>query len=166
MPEKRRENIKNHLPEIMSSNVGVTKRFWKDLAKKKKSREKLTYHQIGIVDGTTRSEFSNDKFSIESKMRSIQRSASAKKIESLRYQYEKLLGTPKTKPVESAADLKKGAPGGRLPPATEDQSFRKVSHPFTNDNCDSQISLSLYNRPKSLASTRPRGGRKPEDWLT
>jgi hypothetical protein len=71
MPEKRRENPKNHLPEIIASNVGVTKRFWKDIAKKKKSREKLTYHQIGIVDGTEKSEFSHDKFSIESKMRAI-----------------------------------------------------------------------------------------------
>lgn len=85
MPEKKRANPKNHLPEIMASNVGVTKRFWKDLAKKKASRVKLTYHQIGIVDGTTRSEFSEDKFSIENKMRMIQRSSSARKIENLRY---------------------------------------------------------------------------------
>jgi hypothetical protein len=38
MPEKKRANPKNHLPEIMSGNIGVTKRFWKDIAKKKASR--------------------------------------------------------------------------------------------------------------------------------
>ena len=67
LPEKKRVNPKNFLPEIMSSNIGVTKRFWKDLAKKKASRQRLYYHQIGIVDGTSASSFSDDKFSIASK---------------------------------------------------------------------------------------------------
>jgi len=51
----------------MSSNIGVTKRFWKDLAKKKVSRQRMYYHEIGIVDGTSSSTFSDDKFSIASK---------------------------------------------------------------------------------------------------
>ena len=71
MPEKRRENPKNHLPEIISTNMAVTKRFWKDLAKKKKSREKLKYHPIGIVDGTISSAISEDKFSISNQMKLI-----------------------------------------------------------------------------------------------
>lgn len=95
LPEKRFAVKKNHLPEITSSNVSVVQRFWKDVNNKKMSRMKYTYRPVGLVDGTTSSALSAEKFSVENKVRFIQRSASAQKIESLRNQYEKLIGTPK-----------------------------------------------------------------------
>jgi hypothetical protein len=79
-------------------------RFWKDVNGKKASRMKYSYRPTGLVDGTSRSALSDDKFSVENKVRFIQRSASAQKIDSLRTQYEKLIGTPK-KMLDSTATL-------------------------------------------------------------
>lgn len=95
LPEKKFAVKKNHLPEIISSNVCVTQRFWQDVNKKKAPRMKYTYHPVGLVDGTTSHDNSDDKFSIENKVKFIQRSASAQRISSLRNQYEALIGTPK-----------------------------------------------------------------------
>jgi len=81
LPEKKFAIKKNHLPEIVSSNVCVTQRFWMDVNKKKAPRMKYTYHPVGLVDGTTSQSQSTDKFSIENKVRFIQRSASAQKIQ-------------------------------------------------------------------------------------
>lgn len=66
-----------------------------DVNKKKAPRMKYTYHPVGLVDGTTSQSQSTDKFSIENKVRFIQRAASAQKIQSIRNQYEALIGTPK-----------------------------------------------------------------------
>lgn len=43
--------------------------------------------------------------------------------------------------------------------------MRKVSHPFNMNNYDQSISLSVYNRPKSLAQSDQKAGKKPEDYL-
>jgi hypothetical protein len=50
-------------------------------------------------------------------------------------------------------------------PVTEEPLLRKTTHPFTKENCDSQISLSVYNRPKSLAENLPLPIRKAEEYL-
>lgn len=168
LPEKRFAVKKNHLPEITSSNVSVMQRFWKDVNGKKASRVKYSYRPTGLVDGTVRSAISGDKFSVENKVRFIQRSASAQKIDSLRTQYEKLIGTPK-KQLDSTAALNMTplqiAIKKQQAPATEEPILRKTTHPFTKENCDSQISLSVYNRPKHLAEQLPSPIKKAEEYL-
>lgn len=115
-------------------------RFWKDVNGKKMSRMKYTYRPVGIVDGTTSSALSAEKFSVENKVRFIQRSASAQKIDSLRTQYEKLIGTPK-KQLDSTAVLNMTplqiALKKQQGPVTEEPLMRKTTHPFTKENCDS-----------------------------
>lgn len=136
LPEKKFAVKKNHLPEIIASNVSVQQRFWMDHMKKKAPRMKYKYYPVGLVDGTVRTDTStDDKFSIENKLRFIQRSASAQRIEALRTQYDKLIVTPK-KHTESAAvpwdplqsALKKMKAG------TEEPVVIKANHCFTEDN--------------------------------
>lgn len=72
MPETKFKNPKNHLPEIIASNVSVQQRFWDDHLKKKVPRMKFKYHQVGLVDGTSCTSASkDDKFSVENKLRFI-----------------------------------------------------------------------------------------------
>ena len=143
-------------------------RFWKDVNGKKASRMKYSYRPTGLVDGTVRSALSDDKFSVENKVKFIQRSASAQKIDSLRTQYEKLIGTPK-KILDSTAALNltpmQIALKKQQAPVTEEPLLRKTIHPFTKENCDSHISLSVYNRPKHLAEQLPSPIKKAEEYL-
>lgn len=85
LTEMRFKNKKNHLPEIIASNVHASGRFWMDHNKKKMSRMKWSYQPIGLIDGTTCTSPSNEnKFSIENQVRFVQRSASAQRIEGIR----------------------------------------------------------------------------------
>ena len=68
LPKARRK--KDSLPEINTSNVSTSHRIKKD--PKKGTVEVVTkYHQIGIVDGCVKDEFSDDAFSLASKQRQI-----------------------------------------------------------------------------------------------
>lgn len=131
---------------------------------------KFKYCPVGLVDGTITTENSvHDKFSVENKLRFIQRSASAQKIESIRNQYDKLIATPKKlsesgaalpwDPLQSALKKMKASTGA------EEPEVIKANHCFTKDNWDKGISLSVYNRPKTLVDKLPVASKKPEDYL-
>jgi hypothetical protein len=105
--------------------------------KKKKTLSLVTaYKQVGIVDGCGPSEFSKDSFSLANKQIEIHRSASALKINRLRRTYDSLIKlSPPKEPL----------PGEEAPKVT--QTIVEIDNPFTNENCDSHISLSVYNQP-------------------
>ena len=97
--------------------------------KKKTISLKPTYRKIGITDGCEASQFSNNPFSLANKQIKIQRSSSLLKVSSIRNYYSQILQiSPKNK--------------------NEDPDDRDSSlHPFTTENYNNQISLSVYNTP-------------------
>lgn len=48
---------------------------------------------------------------------------------------------------------KAGDPKIQLEPCTSEQL---INNPFTEENCDSQISLSVYNGPQQIVAKKPR----------
>lgn len=89
-----------------------------------------------------------DKFSLANKQNEIQRSASTLKIQRLRKTYDSLIKIEQ--PKEPAPGDEKDAKEKVIEAVVE------VDNPFTEDNCESHISLSVYNQPQMLIQRRPR----------
>ena len=148
---------KDSLPEIPRAvNVSVRERLDKD-HKKKTFPADRHYHQIGILEGIADSP-SGDQYSIGARQRAIQRAQSLQKIDTVRTTYANLLGITPKKPPSDLSLL----PPKDKPIATFIDGFTRkrepevCDNPFTPDKVSSQISLSVYNRPSSMANRRPR----------
>ena len=120
--------------------------------------------QVGILDGGEPTAFNPDKYSLSAKQRAIQRASSLQRIDTIRTSYANLLGmTPKTTSDPAL-----------LPPATQPiptfvdgftrlRDPEKLDNPFTPEKVSSQISLSVYNRPSSMANRRPHTAYTADD---
>ena len=130
----KRRKLKDKLDDISTANVTAT--YLQKRDKKKKTLSVLTnYKQVGIVDGTTASEFSKDKFSLANKQAQIQRSASTLRISTLRKTFDNLIK------LSPPREPKPGEP----PVEKEKATVVEIDNPFTEENIDDQISLSVYN---------------------
>ena len=157
---------KDKLPEIVSTNISTKERYVKDYKKQKINLDR-NYVQVGILDGGEATELNGDKYSLSAKQRSIQRASSQQRIDTIRTSYAKLLGItppvipsdPNLKPTEQAAKpipmFVDGFTRKRLP--------EEPSNPFTPQKLSSAISLSVFNRPSSMAARRPQTAYTQED---
>lgn len=161
---KPARKAKDSLPEILTTNVATRDRWVKDYKKGKINKER-SYHAIGILDGGLPTPMNEDKFSLSAKQRAIQRAVSQQRIDTIRTSYANLLGVT---PKKENKDMTK------LPSATEpiptfvDGFTRKrepenPDNPFTPAKVSSQISLSVYNRPSSMAARRPHTSYTADD---
>ena len=152
---KPARRAKDSLPEITTTNIGIRDRWQKDY-KKGDFKNERTYHMIGNMDHGLMTPYSIDKYDINARQRAIQRTSSQQKIDRIRTSHANLLGLTPTAKTQSDIAL--------IPPnkpiKTFVDGFTRVreqevpNNPFTPDRVDSQISLSVYNRPKTMASVR------------
>lgn len=112
---------------------------------------------MGILDGGERTPFNPDKYSLAAKQRAIQRATSQQRIATIRTSHANLLGfTPKGLPSDLSL-----IPPATAPIPTFVDGFTRLrepeilDNPFTPQKAASQISLSVYNRPQSMADRRP-----------
>ena len=109
------------------------------------------------MDGGLKTSTNSDAFSLTARQKAIQRASSQKKIDRIRTSHANLLGF--TKPKET--DLAKLA----LIPATQPvktdvdgftrlRDYEEINNPFTPQKVDKCISLSVFNRPKSMVASR------------
>ena len=178
LPAKRKAKGES-LPEIPTSNIVGRTRIVKEYKKSGvKTLEATSFHKVGMVDGGEKTAMNDDRYSMTAKQRALHRAASQQKIERIRTYYGNLLGsfTPKGK-TSSESKL---APPEKVPIAqqTPVKSFvgglhnpsagpaRVLDNPFTPEGYQRQISLSVYNRPKSMAMRRPGAGRTADDLIS
>jgi hypothetical protein len=111
---------------LPTANVSTT--YLQKRDKKKKTLSLITnYKQVGIIDGTTSCDLSQDKFSLANKQREIQRSSSTIRINSLRKTYDNLIK------LSPPRDTKPGDPPAEPLKLT---AMQEVDNPFTEDNLD------------------------------
>ena len=118
------------------------------------------------MDGGIKTSTHSDAFSLTARQRAIQRASSQKKIDRIRTSHANLLGF--TKPKET--DLAKLA----LIPATQPiktdvdgftrlRDYEEPNNPFTPQRVDKCISLSVFNRPKSMVANRANRSKTCEE---
>lgn len=178
LPAKRKAKGES-LPEIPTSNIVGRKRIIKEYKKSgTKTIEFTSFHKVGMVDGGEKTEINNDRYSMTAKQRALHRAASQQKIERIRTYYGNLLGS--FTPTGKTSSESKLAPPEKVPIAqqTPVKSFVAGLHnpsagppclldnPFTPTQYQNQISLSVYNRPKSMAMRRPGPGRISDELIS
>ena len=158
---------KDSLPEIRSAiNIAVRERLDKDHKKKTYPAERF-YHQIGIMDGGVPTNAEGDAYSLAAKQRAIQRASSQQRIDTIRTSYANLLGiTPKKVPQDVSLLPPAGQPIRTFVDGfTRTRDPEVLDNPFTPEKVKSQISLSVYNRPSSMATRRPHTAYTADDLL-
>lgn len=180
LPAKRKAKGES-LPDIPTSNIVARKRIVKEYKKTGvKTVEAVTYHQVGMTDGGEKTDMNEDKYSMAAKQRALHRATSQQKIERIRTYYGNLIGgftptknpseiklltteKPEKVPIALQTPSKSFVGGLHNPSATP---ARALDNPFTPTQYGRQISLSVYNRPKSMANRRPITAKTSEELIS